>query len=302
LGPLYFFAFVLGWKIATTPLKTARLIYGDFGFSREFRFKASQVGIPDQPTDAVLERILTTRALVTLGLLTLAVQCVLDPPTALARVASVGAWADGLVVLLTAPVAIVLLVPVLVVIARPGHRSATARAGVRPMVTGVFSALLLLIVALPVPGLTSWLDTAARAATNDTIMVPLTRIMTSTMVNDGSLHPALLFFLLWIMLFFVAAAYLAQRNGLCAKKNSDLAWLIAPLVGMWSAWWVAAVKIGSPPPEPLALKPWQHVFSTLATPVTVTVLGAVEIRRLRAHGLRFRERRYPESRPRLPIG
>lgn len=292
MGLLYFFALILGWKVATAPLKAARFIYGDFGFSREFRFRASQIGIPDQPTDAVLERILTTRALVALGLLTLAIQCVLDPPTALARIASVGAWADGLVVLLTAPVAIVLVIPVLVVIARPEHRSATARAGVRPMGTGVFSALLLLIVALPLPGLTGWLDTAARAATNDTIRVPLITIMTTTMVNEDGLHPVLLFVLLWIMLFFIAAAYLAQRNGLCAKKNSDLAWLIAPLISVWSAWWVAAVKIGSPPPEPLALGPWQHVFSTLATPITVTVLGAVEIRRLRARGLRFRERKY----------
>lgn len=140
--------------------------------------------------------------------------------------------------------------------------------------------------------MTGWLDTAARAATNDTIRVPLITIMTTTMVNEDGLHPVLLFVLLWIMLFFIAAAYLAQRNGLCAKKNSDLAWLIAPLISVWSAWWVAAVKIGSPPPEPLALGPWQHVFSTLATPITVTVLGAVEIRRLRARGLRFRERKY----------
>jgi hypothetical protein len=292
LGPLYVFALVLGWKVALTPLKAARLIYGDFGFSREFRFTTSQVGLPGQPTDAVLERILTARALVALGVLTLAVQCVLDPPSALVRVASLGTWVDGLVVLLTAPVAIVFLMPLLVIIARPGHRSATARAGARPMVTGVFSALLMLVVVLPVPGLTGWLDAAARAATNGSIRIPLITVVTTTTVGDNNVHPVLLFVLPWIMLFFVAAAYLAQRNGLCAKKNSDLAWLIAPLISTWSAWWVAVTRIGAPPPEPLALGPWQHVFSTLATPITVTALGAVEIRRLRARGLRFRERRY----------
>ncbi len=283
---LYLLVFRFALWVGFSPLRLAGRIYGRYGFAREFQFRAGDVGLPDEPANTVLERLLTARALIALGVLTIAVQAVLDPPSALRKLASIGSWQDGLVVLLTAPVGISLLAPLLVVLARGGHRARTARALVRPVATGLFSALLLVIVAAPpIPVVTGTLDRIVGWLSQGVLRVPLV-----AMAGDERVPPVLLFPLLWVLLFFVGAAYLAQRNGLCARKDHDLLWLLAPLLSVWSSWWIALTKLGAPPEQLAALEPWEYTLSWLATPVTVTVLAAVEIRKLRADGIRFRTR------------
>ncbi|WP_134045893.1 hypothetical protein [Amycolatopsis arida] len=132
-----------------------------------------------------------------------------------------------MVVLIVAPVAIVVLVPVLVAVARPGHRARTARAALPPVLTGLFSTPLLVVVALPVPGVTPALDHLVAGLSQGALRVPLVTLA----VEDT--HPMLVLGLLWMLSFFVAVACLTQRNGLCARQDNDLVRLIAPLLSVW---------------------------------------------------------------------
>lgn len=278
MGQLYAFVFVAGFRVALLPLRAARLVYGPFGFEKEFKFNAGWFGLPAQPAGAILDRLLTARALVALGVLTLIVQIALDPMSGLRRLASVGSWIDGLILLAIAPVGVVLIVPVLILAARAGHRWETAKGAARPLLTGLFSAFLL--GTLSYLGATNAVDKIADA---QAIWMPFALLV-----------------ILMLILFLIGAAYLVQRNGLCARKTSDLTWLIAPVLGMWCAWWLAIIKLTMSAADlglvPLATFPrgierWQDTLAILATPVTVSVLAGLEIRQLRSAGLRFRTRR-----------
>lgn len=277
MGQLYGWAFVAGTWVALLPLRAARRVYGPYGFEKEFKFNPGWFGLPGQPTGAILDRLLTARALIALGVLTLILQAVLDPVTGLRRLASIGSWIDGLILLAIAPVGVVLLVPILILLARPGHKAATAKAAVRPLLTGLFSALFLAT-------LTFLSASGAIDRMND---------VHSIWTVVGALV------VLMLILFLIGAAYLVQRNGLCGRKTTDLTWLIAPVLGMWCAWWLGIIKLTMSAADlglvPLAnftpgIERWQDTLAVLATPVTVSVLAAIEISALRRAGLRFRTR------------
>lgn len=278
MGQLYGCAILAGLWLAILPLRAARWVYGPYGFEKEFMFNAGWFGLPAQPAGAILDRLLTVRALIALGVLTLVLQTVLDPMTGLRRLASIGSWLDGLILLVIAPVGVVLLTPILILIARQGHKASTAKAALRPLLTGLFSALLL--ATLIFLGASGAMDTIFDTNTITTLAGALAMLM--------------------LVLFLIGAAYLVQRNGLCGRKTSDLTWLIAPVLSVWSAWWLAVIKLTMSAEElglaPLAnfargLDRWQDTLAILATPVAVSVVAAMEIRTLRGTGLSFRTRR-----------
>src|ERR1044072_5633162 len=88
------------------PLRAARWVYGPYGFEKEFKFNPGLFGLPDQPASAILDRLLTARALIALGVVTMVLYVIFDPLTGLRRLASIGSWIDSLLFMVITPVGI----------------------------------------------------------------------------------------------------------------------------------------------------------------------------------------------------
>ena len=275
------------------PFTVARWVYGDYKLLNLLRFRTDMLPKDVQPDsgsllDKALDRVLTTRALIAIGLLALVVRIVLDPVDGLGHVGEMwdDIFTDGFMVLIIAPIAVVLLAPLLVLAARPEHRRATARAVVAPAVTAVFSMVLLCVFfPVPVPLLTDAVRAVVRLVTFDSVPMPLVDFEL-----DGSTwrwwYLVVGFVLVWLGLFVLAAAYLCHRNGLC-RDHSRLP-VLAPVVAVIVVWATVILKFAWGFPGFAGLTGWKLVVTAYCTPVAATLAAAYELRKLAKNGVTFR--------------
>lgn len=282
------------WRRAVlSPFTAARWVYGPYGFESVLLQVGLGRGIPGgEAFDVVLERILTARALLAVGAFAFLVQLTLVTKDGLAWFADwlLEALADGVRVMLLAPVPILLIIVILVAIARPGHRLESTRAALRPIVVGMLS------LALSVALLRLWPPLAESGV--------LERIRDGQPVSApviGAVPPllevAMLIALCWICMFVLAGAYLVHRNGLAAGREMPL---LPPLAAITLVWllpiakaWVGALDVH--------VTEWQEAAGTLGAPLAVTLLAALEIVRLRRrHAIGFRGSIAPRSVERPP--
>jgi len=277
------------------PFAFARWVYGDYQLLKVLKFQTDMLPKNVQPdsgalVDQALERVLTTRALIALGLLALIVRIVLDPVDGFGHLGDM--WddimTDGFLVLYIAPYAVLVLFPLLVLAARPEHRKATARAFVAPVVTAVFTQVFL-VVMMPQQ---EWFAVDAvravvRFVTFDRLSMPVTTSAFSSELTVGTVLFA--FFVVWLALVALAAAYLGHRNGLC-RDHARLP-VLAPVVAVVVVWTSLILKFVWDHPDPgwAGLDGWKLIVATYCTPVAATIVAAYELRQLaKKQGITFR--------------
>jgi len=275
------------------PFAFARWVYGDYQLFKVLKFQTDMLPKNAQPqngalVDQALERVLTTRALIALGLLALIVRIALDPVEGVGHLGDM--WddimTDGFLVLYIAPYAVLVLFPLLVLAARPEHRSATARAFVAPVVTAVFTQVFL-VVMFPQQ---EWFAVDAvravvRLVTFDRLSMPLT---TSAFGGDVTVGTGLLvLFIVWLSAVALAAAYLGHRNGLC-RDHARLP-VLAPVVAVIVVWTSLILKFAWAFPGWAGLDGWKLIVTAYCTPVAATIAAAYELRQLaKRQGVTFR--------------
>jgi hypothetical protein len=275
------------------PFAFARWVYGDYQLFKVLKFQTDMLPKGVQPdngslVDQALERVLTTRALIALGLLALVVRIVLDPVDGFGHLGDM--WddimTDGFLVLYIAPYAVLVLFPLLVLAARPEHRRATARAFAAPVVTAVFTQVFLVVM---VPQQEWFAVDATRAVvrfvTFDSLPMPLT---TSAFSGDATVGTVLFaFFSVWLGLVALAAAYLGHRNGLC-RDHTRLP-VLAPVVAVVVVWTSLILKFAWAFPGWAGLDGWKLIVTAYCTPVAATIAAAYELRQLaKKKGVTFR--------------
>ncbi|GHF26993.1 hypothetical protein GCM10017786_71490 [Amycolatopsis deserti] len=301
----------VGWLFLTPfvaylygPFWLARQLFGPYQLLNLFKFSTKALPSPLRPDDTIgeavdvtLERVLTSRALVAAGLLTLVLRFAVDPRGAVEHVdeAFNDALTDGFFVLIIAPIAVVLLVPVLIAISR--DRAETARAGLWPIGVGVFGfALLCAFFEVPVPPVRDAVRAVIRFVTFDSFPMPLIDL------EVEKLTPLAAGALVWLLLFVVAAAYLAHRNGLARRgfrQRRRLA-VLAPLVSVVVVWTTLICKFAWDFPGFDGLSGWRLAVIAYSTPVAATLVAGYELRRLAREEITLRQpvwREPPRSRP-----
>ncbi|MER5639035.1 hypothetical protein ABT095_18970 [Kitasatospora sp. NPDC002227] len=250
------------------PWRLARVVYGPY---RSMRVSASGVtetvgaGLFDpyarpivtevvaETVDPVVERLLTPRALLGLGILLHLVRLV------------TGTWAskdllgavfgeDGIVMMLTGPIALVLGCVPLIALAYPGTRGLVARSVARPLLVGLITVAVFI-------GMVEAADQSSELAATLAGVV-----------------------MLWFGPFYLCVIYLVHRNNFAVRAHPLARPLVAvPLVWLTLLGHVTLVDTKAPGPHGAEL------VALLAGPVGVTVTAVIEVVRLRTrHGVGFR--------------
>ncbi|MFJ9693234.1 hypothetical protein [Kitasatospora sp. NPDC101183] len=201
--------------------------------------------IAAQTLDPLVERLMLARALFGLGLVLLLVR--------LANGASADelfqdSFGDGVVMLLSGPIALLLACASLVLLARPGTRRRVGRLVLRPLLTGLVTFGVFL--ALMTTGRSAYLGNSTG----------LTLLMAY-----------------WVPAFTLPTLYLIHRNSFAVRGHP----LVRPLVAVLLTWLtllghVTLIHPKTPTPSTPAV-----LAALLAGPLVVTTTATIELLRLR---------------------
>lgn len=283
------FFFLVRVAIVVSPYLAARAIYGRAKVPWDVAWR----DIPSaEAVDAVLERLLTVRALIAIGLLTLVFRLTYDPTFTWSRLAR---WEldalyrgmiDGLALMFFGPYLVLAVLLVLVACARREYRGRALRAARRPVIVALVTAAVMI-----------WLWTHRSAVTTffDRIGAkkPVTLPLIGRIAPGSPAWSVSLLVLAWFGVFFLIAAFLVHRNGLGAGPGLPL---LPPLVTVGAVWLLVVLGL-TEPSGTSGLTGWRYLLDTYATSVAATVLAIAEIIRLRRrYGIGFRVP-FPSAEP-----
>ncbi|GAA1976401.1 hypothetical protein [Kitasatospora viridis] len=254
------------------PWRLARLVYGPYRTSRLARLTASGVTatvgaqvldpylqpvvttIAEEALDPRIERLLTPRALLGLGIVLHLVRLCTGTWSANDLLTS-AFGEDGVVMMLTGPIALLLGCLPLIALARPGTRRQVARLVARPLLVGLCTVAVFLSMML-----------AFQNGSEDTGGLLLAPV------------------LLWLGLFVPCVLYLVHRNSFAVRAHPLARPLVAvPLVWLTVLGHLAFVDTKGTSTHGPAL------IALLAGPAGVTVTAVIEIVLLRRrHRVGFR--------------
>jgi len=248
-----------------TPWGAAARVYGRYGLPEGDL--AVLGGSVLSRLGPLLEVVLHARAWLTLNVVALVVQLVVDGADDV--VSSV--YTGGLVTMVVGPFGVVLTVAGLVMVARA--RRVALRRLTRPAVT----ALLTLLVSvgafgIQLPGVRQKLESLIDPVVALGDQFPLSMIA-----------PLLG---LWLFVFAVCAVYLIHVHAFRVGGNGGVR-LLDPFVSVWLAWTVAIVEIVNYGAGDLSSQTFTMLTIGSATAATMISLGQLII--LHRHGITFRE-------------
>lgn len=267
------------------PVGFACRLYGPFGLHTlplqlgltAVRSDPPRAVVPGgEAADIVLQRVLTARAVLAAGLITLLVRASLVLEW---QWSWLGAWIvstleRGAFVMVLAPVAVFAVVALMLSTARPRQRRGMLRASRQPLAlaagTLVFAGFLLFVSTDRTDRLTpvlEWLR-AVNPVPNWLLGIVLVLVGTA--------------FVFWFVVFLVCTTYLIQRNGLSRQRSLPL---LPPLVITTVTVLLAVFGVGGDG----GLDGWREVLHRLGPPLAVGAVSAFEIRLLkRRYGVDFR--------------
>lgn len=228
--------------------------------------------------DPLIERLLTPRALLSLGAVVVLIQIIVG--TDLNEVFQT-LFGDVILALILGPLGLVLVAAALVALALPGTRWTVTKLVVRPVATAVatvslFAALVTVNGYGPVHDFlvsAGW-GSSSYATGLGSLPLPVAILVVLTGMALG----------FWFFTFAVCAMFLIHRNSFNINGHP----LMRPLAGTAVAWLVAAGQLLLLPP-PIDLDPAVWHSGVLAGPLGVTATAVMEVVRLRTRqGVGFR--------------
>jgi hypothetical protein len=247
-----------------TPWGAAARVYGRYGLP-EGDLAVLGGGVLSQ-LGPVLEVVLHARAWLTLNLVALVVQLVVDGADDV--VGSI--YTGGLVTMVVGPFGVVLTVAVLVAVARA--RRVALRRLARPAVTAVLTLLLSVgVFGIQLPGVRQELES---------VLAPVVALG-----DDFPLSMIAPLLGLWLFVFGVCAVYLIHVHAFRVGGTGGER-LLDPLVSVWLAWTVAIGEIANYDAGDLSSRTFTVL--TIASAAAATAISAGELVVLHRRGITFR--------------
>lgn len=253
------------------PWGAARRIYGPYGLPHGDL--AALGGHALSRLGPVLEAVLTARAWLTLNVVALVVQLVVDGIDDVA----VSVFQGGAVTMVVGPFGLLLGVGVLVAVARGAQRWAALRQLVRP----VWVAVVTFLVSVGIFGLQLPVVRQHLAGLIDPVVELTTRFPLSVIAPLLGI---------WLFVFGLCAVYLIHHHAFSSAKTGG-GRLLDPLVSIWLAWTVAGVEINMY--DAGDLSPRTFTTLTLASATAATAISVWELVVLHRRGITFRGGPWP---------
>lgn len=216
----------------------------------------------------VLEMMLTARAWLTLNVVALVVQLVVDGVDDVV----VSIYQGGAVTMVVGPFGVLLAVGVLVAVAHGTQRRTAVRQLTRPVLTALTTFLISVgIFGLQLPGIRQALEALIDPVVEVATQFPFSLI---TPLLEG-----------WLLVFGVCTVYLIHRHAF-SGRNTGGGSPLDPLVSVWLAWTVAGVEITMYDSGDLPGSTFTAL--TIGSAVAATMISVGELFALHRRGITFR--------------
>jgi hypothetical protein len=239
------------------PWRVARTVYGPYNLSKHFQLAASDdlelvAGVTVKDIRPALQWALSARTLLTLGVLVTLVRWA-------SKSEGGGNWLnDAAMSLFYGPFGLWLGAALLVILARPDHRRATARAVRRPCLVALLAFAMAAIVVVynsfaSGPRFSEWVFNEAP------FLMPVVALMAPLAI--------------WYAIFLLCSTYLMHHNGFAERGHP----LLRPITSTWLAWVGALLAFVLPASQEPAQTPGV-VIATLLGPTLATLISIWEWR------------------------